>query len=133
MMGESANNGVFLTIEGIEGAGKTTCLTQLRERIEAAGQLILGAALMNHRHRKVLHTLFAHPVNTNIAMKDVESVLRELGADVSEAHSGRLHVVLNGHSVNFSHAKHSLGKQQVMQVRKFIETCGIDPKRDYPI
>lgn len=88
---------------------------------------------MNHHHRKILHTLFAHPISANVAMKDVESVLAELGAEIKSAHSGKTHVVLNGHSANFSHAKHSLPKQEVIQVRKFIETCGIDPKRDYPI
>lgn len=87
---------------------------------------------MNRRHRKILHALFAHPINANIAMKDVESVLRDLGAEINAAHSGKVHVVLNGHSANFSHPKHSLPKQEVMQVRKFIETCGIDPQRDYP-
>jgi hypothetical protein len=88
---------------------------------------------MNHHHRKVLHALFAHPVSTNIAVKDVESVLRELGGEVNSAHSGKIHVTLKGHSANFSHAKHSLPKEEVMQVRKFIETCGVDPERDYPI
>lgn len=88
---------------------------------------------MNHRHRKILHTLFAHPINTNLSMKDVAHVLREMGAEISSAHSGKTHVVLNGHSANFTHAKHSLPKREVMQVRKFIETCGIDPERDYPL
>lgn len=88
---------------------------------------------MNHHHRKILHSIFAHPINANISMKDVESVMRELGAEIKEAHSSKIHVALNGHSANFSHAKHNLPKEEVMQVRKFIETCGIDPKRDYPM
>lgn len=88
---------------------------------------------MNHHHRKILHTLFAHPINNNISMSDVESVLKEMGAEIKAAHSGKTHVVLKGHSANFSHAKHSLPKQEVIQLRKFIETCGIDPERDYPL
>ena len=88
---------------------------------------------MNHRHRKVLHALFAHPISANISMKDVEAVFRELGAEINAAHSGKTHVVLNGHSANFSHPSHSLPKQEVIQVRKFMENCGIDPVRDYPI
>ena len=88
---------------------------------------------MNHHHRKILHTLFAHPINANIAMKDVESVLRDLGAEVSTANSGKTHVTLNGHSANFSHPKHSLPKAEVQQIRKFIEGCGIDPAADYPL
>ena len=88
---------------------------------------------MNHRHRKVLHQLFAHPINANLAMRDVDSVLRELGAEINPARSGKTHVVLNGHSANFSHSGHSLPKEEVVQIRKFIETCGIDPERDYPL
>jgi len=87
---------------------------------------------MNHHHRKILHALFAHPVNANVAMKDVESVLKELGGEVSAAHSGKLHVVLNGNSANFSHSGHSLPKEEIIQIRKFIESCGIDPERDFP-
>ncbi len=88
---------------------------------------------MNHRHRKVLHQIFAHPVNANIAMRDVDTVFRELGAEIKSAHSGKTHVALNGHSANFSHGGHSLPKEEVVQIRKFIETCGIDPQRDYPL
>jgi hypothetical protein len=88
---------------------------------------------MNHRHRKVLHALFAHPINGNISFKDIESLFKELGAEVSSAHSGKTHVSLNGHSANFSHPQHSLPREEVVQVRKFIETCGIDPEADYPL
>lgn len=88
---------------------------------------------MNHRHRKILHTLFAHPINANIAMHDVESVFKELGAEIGSAHSGKIHVSLKGHSANFSHGSHSLPKQEVTKIRKFIETCGIDPQQDYPV
>ena len=42
-------------------------------------------------------------------------------------------VKLNGHTVAFHHAKHDLPKQEVQQIKKFIEGCGIDPVRDYPI
>lgn len=88
---------------------------------------------MNHHHRKVLHSLFAHPIPSNIALREVESVFRELGAEVSAAHSGKMHVKLNGHSANFAHAGHSLPKEEVVQVRKYLETCGVDPARDFPI
>lgn len=88
---------------------------------------------MNHHHRKVLHALFAHPVSANIAMKDVENVLRDMGADLSHSHSGKLVVKLKGHSANFSNAHHSLPKQEVAQVRKFLESCDVDPNRDYPM
>ena len=37
---------------------------------------------MNHRHRKVLHALFAHPVSANIHFKEVMHVFEELGAEI---------------------------------------------------
>jgi hypothetical protein len=36
---------------------------------------------MNHRHRKVLHAVFAHPLNHNIDPTHLEHVLEELGAE----------------------------------------------------
>ena len=88
---------------------------------------------MNHHHRKVLHSLFAHPVSGNISMKDVESVLRDLGADVSTTKHGKVHVTLSGRTVNFAQPKHSLPKEEVQQVKKFILACGIDPATQYPL
>jgi len=88
---------------------------------------------MNHHHRKILHALFAHPVSGNIAFRDVESVLRELGAEITQAKSGKIHVVLNNKSANFSHTNHSVSREEVVRLRKFIQSCGIDPDRDYAI
>lgn len=88
---------------------------------------------MNHKHRKVLHALFAHPVSGNIDFKQVESVFKELGGEIKHTHTGKVSVHLNGHSANFSHAKHSLPKEEVAQMRKFLTTCGVDPEAQYPL
>ncbi len=88
---------------------------------------------MNHRHRKVLHSLFAHPISANISMRDVTSVFTELGAEVNRSHTGKLSVHLGKHKVNFSTAHHDLPKEEVIQIRKFLESCEVDPQRDYPI
>jgi hypothetical protein len=82
---------------------------------------------MNHKHRKILQAIFAHPVSANIAFKDVVSVFEELGAEIDNKHGNRIGVKLNGHSAAFSHAHHDLPKEEVAQVRKFLITCGIDP------
>ena len=86
---------------------------------------------MNHHHRKVLHSLFAHPVSSNIDFKEVVHVLEALGADVDNKSGNRVGVKLNGHSVAFSHAHHSLPKEEVMQIKHFLETCGVKPDQ-YP-
>ena len=88
---------------------------------------------MNHKHRKILHTLFAHPISGNISLKQVESASQELGAGIEERQHSKIAVKLNGHTVVFHHAKHNLLKQAVQQIKKFIVDCGIDPTRDYPL
>lgn len=87
---------------------------------------------MNHRHRKVLHALFAHPVSANIDFKDVMHVFEELGAEVDNRSGSRVGIKLNGHSAVFSHAQHSLPREEVTQIKKFLEACGIDPAQ-FPV
>jgi hypothetical protein len=86
---------------------------------------------MNHRHRKVLAQIFSHPISANIDFKEVESVFRELGASIENKHGNRIGVDLNGHSAAFSHAQHSLPKDEVVQIRKFLEGAGVTPDK-YP-
>lgn len=87
---------------------------------------------MNHRHRKVLHALFAHPISANIDFKSVVHVLEELGAEVETRSHNRIGITLNGREATFSHAHHSLPKEEVVQIRKFLESCGVDPAT-YPV
>lgn len=86
---------------------------------------------MNHRHRKVLAAVFAHPVSANIDFKEVEGVLKELGAEIENKHGNRIGVKLNGHAHAFQHAHHSLSKDEVVQIRKFLEQAGVTPEQ-YP-
>ena len=51
---------------------------------------------MNHHQRKVLHAIFAHPLNANLEMKDIVSVLNALGAEIDAKSKSRLGVMLNG-------------------------------------
>lgn len=87
---------------------------------------------MNHRHRKVLHALFDHPISSNIDYKEVVHLLEGLGAEVENKSGNRVGVRLNGHSAAFVHAHHSLPKDEVVQIRHFLQTCGVDPT-SYPI
>jgi hypothetical protein len=88
---------------------------------------------MNHRHRKILHSLFSHPLPSNIHLHDVETVFRELGAELGHTGHGRLSVSLKGQSASLHGSGHGLSKDEVSHIRKFIESCGIEPSRDFPI
>lgn len=87
---------------------------------------------MNHKHRKTLHALFAHPVSANINYQAVVHVLQELGATIDNKSGNRIGVTLNEHTVAFTHVSHDLPKNEVAQVKKFLETCGVEPGQ-YPI
>ena len=82
---------------------------------------------MNHRHRKILQSLFAHPVSANIGFKEVVHVLEDLGAEIENKSGNRIGVRLNGHSAAFVHSHHDLPIEEVVQIRKFLTTCGVDP------
>ena len=88
---------------------------------------------MNHKHRKTLHSLFAHPVSANISSRSVEAVIKELGGTIEQRHGGRWGVRLNEHFAEFHHNSHSLHPNQVRQLSKFLSEAGIDANRDYPL
>ncbi len=88
---------------------------------------------MNHRHRKVLHGIFAHPVSANMDPKAVVAVLEDIGAEITHTGHGRLNVKLNGHAHAFHDSRHSLSKDEVVEIRHFLTTAGVDPERDYPL
>jgi hypothetical protein len=88
---------------------------------------------MNHKHRKVLHSLFSHPLPGNIHLHEIEPVFKEMGAELSHSGHGRLMVNMNGHTATFHGSDHGLSKDEVHNMKKFIETCGIEPVRDYPL
>jgi hypothetical protein len=80
---------------------------------------------VNHHQRKVLHAIFAHPLNANLEMKDVVNVLSGLGTEIDAKSKSRLGVTLNGRTMVLHLASHSLLKAEVMQIRKFLESWGI--------
>ncbi len=80
---------------------------------------------MNHHQRKVLQAIFAHPLAANLEMKDVVNVLNGLGAEIDAKTKSRIGVTLNGQTTILHLTHHSLLKAEVMQIRKFLESCGI--------
>lgn len=87
---------------------------------------------MNHHHRVTLHALFAHPLSANIDFRKVVHVFEELGAEVDNRPGNRVSVTLNDRSATFTHAQHGLPKDEVVQIKKFLEQCGVTPEQ-YPL
>jgi hypothetical protein len=42
-------------------------------------------------------------------------------------------VNMNGNTATFHGADHGLSKDEVHNLKKFIEACGVEPARDYPL
>ena len=80
---------------------------------------------MNHHQRKILHAIFAHPINANLDLKDVTNMLAGLGAEIDAKSKSRIGITLNGQTTILHLTHHSLLKTEVMQIRKFLESCGI--------
>jgi hypothetical protein len=87
---------------------------------------------VNHHQRKVLHAIFAHPLNANLETKDIVNVLNGLGAEVDAKSKSRVGVTLSGRTTVLRLSSHSLLKAEVMQIRKFLESCGITAEA-YPV
>lgn len=84
---------------------------------------------MKRKHQRTLESLFARPASANIQWRDVEALLRELGAEVSEREGSRVAVVLFG-EVRVFHRPHpspNTDKGAVTSIRKWMEQHGVEP------
>ena len=99
---------------------------QRRGRLQAnVVSLAAEERAVNHHQRKVLHAIFAHPVNANLDLKDVMGMLTALGAEMDAKTKSRIGITLNGQTTVLHLTQHSLLKAEVMQISKFLESCGI--------
>ena len=87
---------------------------------------------MNHHHRKTLHALFDHPISANISFKEIERVLEDLGATLEARSGDRLAATLKGHTAVFHKSHHSIPKDEIVNIRHFLESCGVSPAQ-YPV
>ena len=81
---------------------------------------------MKGKHKKVLASIFAEPVNSNIPWKEVEALLRSLGAEITEGNGSRVRIVLNGVKAVFHrpHPKKETDKGAVVSMRRFSRQAG---------
>ena len=85
---------------------------------------------MNTRQRNTHEAIFKKPTLANIARADIESLLRALGAEVSEGRGSRVRVALNGVRAVFHrpHPQPGADKGTVKSVRRFMEEAGEEPQ-----
>jgi hypothetical protein len=84
---------------------------------------------MKRKHQKILEAIYARPVSANIQWRDIEALLVELGADISERAGSRIALVLFD-EVRVFHRPHPLpdtDKGAVVSIRKWLEQHGVVP------
>ena len=84
---------------------------------------------MRRKHQRTLELVFARPTSANVQWRDIEALLVELGAEVSEREGSRIAVVLFG-EVRVFHRPHpspSTDKGAVASVRKWLGQHGVEP------
>ena len=84
---------------------------------------------MKKKHIKTLALIFKQPVSANIDWKDIESLLIDLGAEISERESSRIGVRLFGDRRVFHrpHPSPKTDKGAVASVREWLKRNGVNP------
>ncbi len=84
---------------------------------------------MKRKHRTTLEKIFHRPTSGNIPWKDVESLFKGLGADISERAGSRVAVVLFG-EVRVFHRPHpspNTDKGAIASIRNWLEQYEVIP------
>ena len=87
---------------------------------------------MRRKHQRTLELVFARPTSANVQWRDIQALLVEVGAEVSEREGSRIAVVLFG-EVRVFHRPHpspSTDKGAVASVRKWLEQHGLNHERN---
>ena len=84
---------------------------------------------MNRKQTRTLASIFAQPIPGDIKWRDVESLLKELGAQMQERAGSRVAVHLNDQTavLHRPHPSPSLDKGAVRDLRRFLLNAGVNP------
>ena len=84
---------------------------------------------MGPKHRRTLKAIFADPVRSNIAWRDIEAMLAAAGAEISEGSGSRGRIALNGVRAVFHrpHPQNDADKGAVKSMRRFLTQTGVTP------
>ena len=83
--------------------------------------------LMNSRHRRTLGRVFSEPPPVDLRWSEVETLLRALGAEISEGAGSRVRVALGGVRAVFHrpHPSPEIKRGLVRAVRDFLAAAGV--------
>ena len=84
---------------------------------------------MKRKFQRTLELIFSRPVSANVRWADIETLFRELGAEIAKREGSRVEVFLFG-VVRFFHRPHpspNTDKAAVGAIRKWLDENGVKP------
>lgn len=84
---------------------------------------------MKRKHQRTLELLYRHPPSANVKWKDIEGLLVELGAELTEREGSRIGVRLFGERRVFHrpHPSPNTDKGAVAAIREWLSENGVKP------
>jgi len=84
---------------------------------------------VNKKSQKTLKAIFENPVRSNVSWKDIEKLLRALGAEVSEGRGSRVRIALGSVRAVFHrpHPQKETDKGALISMRRFLKEAGFEP------
>lgn len=84
---------------------------------------------MNKKQKQTLEAIFAKQIPATINWKDIESLFRALGAEISDGRGSRRRVALNERLAVFHrpHPEKETDRGAVKSVQRFLIEAGIQP------
>ncbi len=82
---------------------------------------------MNRKHRRTLDTIFETPTRSDIEWKDIESLFKALGAEITEGRGSRVRIALKGVRAVFHrpHPEKETDKGAIKSVQRFLKETGV--------
>jgi hypothetical protein len=87
---------------------------------------------MSHKHDNLIRAIFTDPISVNLQWREIESLLRHLGAAIESLSGTRIRVKLNGAEgiLHRPHGGNALGRQDVQHLREYLSHARVTPSQN---
>jgi hypothetical protein len=83
---------------------------------------------MNSKQKNTLKKIFEYPTRSDISWKEIETLFKALGAELSEGNGSRIRIALNGVRAVFHkpHPQKVVNKSSINSICRFLIEGGIN-------
>ncbi len=82
---------------------------------------------MSHKHAHLMRSIFQDPLPANIHWREIESLLKHLGADIEASHGARFKITLNKVEafLHHPHNSNTCSKTDIKAIRELLTHAGV--------